>query len=791
MKIKNISCTQFAGIRDKSVSLTDGINVICGKNESGKSTLVNLISRTLFQSSRIDGRSDKEFVDLYFPAKVKNSSIKGDFADGKITFETPSGTYSITKEWGADARSVLSTPEGIVKDSATIDSVLKSTLLYGEGVYSEMLLSPQAGAYPALETILSHTDKSDTKKELTAAVTQAFTESDGITADSIEQAINAKIESISGKHWDTEKNQPMRKTGGRWSNGLGEILKAYYALEDARTALAEISRLENEADRTLTDYTKKDSAFSEAEKAYNSFNSFYASLAVQQERTKNAERLRGDLSKLNLVLFQWPLLSETVSKAKLLHEEKTACKLLDCYTSALEILNKISEAENALSLLTPPTDSELSKIKASQKTITQLENKLCGMNLNAFIKLLGKNSVEIKTLRTGETVSIDNSTASITEAVTITVPDVLELQLSPANVDVSSISARLEEEKAAISDIFKRYNADSLEKLESVKTESALLEADIEKLSSKLSIVLGDNEFTALESAAKKLPASKRTLEEIESDILSITADGDILRFLHSKETILKGYESEYESIESISKKATEITLELEKLTSDSLSLSIPTEYLSISDPEAHLLSLKSKLNSCREARETALSEKSSASGRLESYKENISCDPLAEMEKAEALFNEQLSLLNHWLHIKEVFISAKENVALNPMDDISQSFESYLSPISGGNISSEFPGGDKLDMNIYSGNRLIDYPKLSEGTKATVSLAFRLAVLDHLFPDGGGVIVLDDPFADMDKERTENACRLVKESATRHQVIFLTCHEEYLSVLNGNVITL
>ena len=40
MKLKNISCTQFAGVRDINVNLTDGINVIYGKNESGKSTLL-------------------------------------------------------------------------------------------------------------------------------------------------------------------------------------------------------------------------------------------------------------------------------------------------------------------------------------------------------------------------------------------------------------------------------------------------------------------------------------------------------------------------------------------------------------------------------------------------------------------------------------------------------------------------------------------------------------------------------------------------------------------------------
>ena len=101
--------------------------------------------------------------------------------------------------------------------------------------------------------------------------------------------------------------------------------------------------------------------------------------------------------------------------------------------------------------------------------------------------------------------------------------------------------------------------------------------------------------------------------------------------------------------------------------------------------------------------------------------------------------------------------------------------------------ITPEFPEADKLSMKIYSDNTLLNYGKLSEGTKETVSLAFRLAVLDHLFPDGGGVIVFDDPFTDMDAERTAQSCNLIKECATRHQVIFLTCKEEYLNMLEGN----
>jgi uncharacterized protein YhaN len=57
------------------------------------------------------------------------------------------------------------------------------------------------------------------------------------------------------------------------------------------------------------------------------------------------------------------------------------------------------------------------------------------------------------------------------------------------------------------------------------------------------------------------------------------------------------------------------------------------------------------------------------------------------------------------------------------------------------------------------------------------------------LFPEGGGVVVLDDPLTDMDAERSAQSCGLVKEAAKKHQVIFLTCKEEYIDMLGGNII--
>ena len=147
-----------------------GVNVVYGANESGKSTLVNLISRTLFQNARIDGRRDKGFRDAFFPGLKKGAAAAGDFIDGEVTLTDGAGRYVLTKEWGADARCTLSAPEGAVRSQDTVNERLRELLQYGEGVYAQLLLSPQRAADAALELLLDAADRSEARQEVADAV---------------------------------------------------------------------------------------------------------------------------------------------------------------------------------------------------------------------------------------------------------------------------------------------------------------------------------------------------------------------------------------------------------------------------------------------------------------------------------------------------------------------------------------------------------------------------------------------------------------------------------------------
>ena len=95
----------------------------------------------------------------------------------------------------------------------------------------------------------------------------------------------------------------------------------------------------------------------------------------------------------------------------------------------------------------------------------------------------------------------------------------------------------------------------------------------------------------------------------------------------------------------------------------------------------------------------------------------------------------------------------------------------------------------EKMSVQLASGPYSMTYDILSDGTKDTISLAFRLAMLEHLYPEGNGLAVFDDPFTDMDAKRVEQSCRLIQKYAENNQVIFVTCDRKYQDYMSGKVI--
>ncbi len=791
MKIRDISCEQFAGLSlDSPLSFTDGINVVYGKNESGKSTLVNMISQLFFRNISLIRNEKKTFEQQYFPVRRKGSVAAGNSADGKITLETDQGRFVLSKIWGAEAGCRLNTPDGLLRGETDTARVMADILQYGEGVWSELLLSSQKNTDESLRAIMDASAQTAAKRELTDVVTRAFAESDGISLDEIGERIQKKIDDLAGR-WDVKAEAPKRKAdGSRYEVGTGAVVEAYDALEDARDALKKFNALIAAADDASEECREKTEALQQAKDALDAYGKIVTKLEQKQNLERNVQILRGDLDKRKQVLRDWPALTAGIGKARKLEEDQRNRETADLYVKASEIVAEINALRVKAADRSCPGKQEIRDAGAAQKRIGALENSLCAMNIRALVSMSGGHTLEVTSLRTGEPVDMDSP---ITEAVRMRIPGVMEMELAPADLDVKKVQEQIAQEKAAVREILDRYGVEDLNALERLEQELSDIGEKLKDRKNRLSIVLGGRAFSEVEEAYRAInPETLRPAEEIAGEIRYICGGSDPGKYIERSGAAADLYARDYGSPEQLEAYIREKDNELKALTDELKSLEdIPQEYLAVRDPKQYLQDLQNELGRKDDELDKAKDRKRDASRYLESFQEQQSGDPADEVEKAERFFKEQKALLDHWIHIRKKFEEQKDSIEEHPLEDLAKRFTEYLGIISAGRVTAGLQDADKPDVNVSSGQRPMRYDLLSEGTKDTVSLAYRLAVVDHLFPEGGGIIVLDDPLTDMDEDRVKQACALIRECAQRHQVIFLTCREEYQDLLNGSLIRL
>lgn len=783
MKIKEVSTKQFAGIRDRRILLHDGVNVIFGKNEAGKSTFVNLVLGLLFQDVKIDGRKDKSFKENAFPAVRIDGGSSGDKIDGNIVLGAENGDYTLHKVWKKDSEgnSELSTPKADFGSWDKISDELNDLLGgYAEGVYRELLFSPQSFAADNLKTILE-CEKSQSLKTLTDRITAAYAESGGVSIDGLEKKINDIIFEFTGKQWDITQMAPIHNDYRRKPKSRGSILDAKTELEDVESALNEFNERDREAANAVNELRAAEEEAAKADDEFKKFDKYFLSIQTRDANQKIKDAGTNDLKRYKIAGEDYPNNKRILECAERLKKERDDRAKYDKYQNAREHKKELDEIKFELGKLKRPDESEIRKVKKADEEIGKLENSLSKMNIAAKIKMHGENPLKIYSRITGEEIAFDGEDVNIREAVRVEIPNVMEMYLAPADVDADKITREISEYKKTKADILEKYGCNDLSLLKNLADTYDKLSDKKTAAEKKFSEAAGSEDIEVLKKCVEDIGAV-REKSAIENDIRELCGEMNLDEYIGGKRKCVEAFENEFISEEELCRKIQACENEIKKADNAlNNAENIPEEYRKISNPDEYKKELHNKAEMAREREKAAISKKSAAEKALE----NINGDELREKRNdAEQKYNEQRERLKNWLHIQEVFNKHKRALFSNPFTDIAKSFTGNLKIISDKNVSAELKDEKKLDFNLTTGDFKADTVKLSDGTRDTVYLAFRLAALDRLFPDGGGVIILDDPLNDMDIDRVKKSCALIKKYAERHQIILLTCREEYADIL-------
>lgn len=792
MKLEQISSEQFAGVQDQSVSFADGMNVVLGDNESGKSTMISAMFHGLTTPVKLDRRRDKAFLNRCFPTSG------ADTIDVTVVFSQDGRQYQLQKVWDKTGEDTLvklkGGSEGLLRNTGA-EKKLRELLRHGPTIYDHLVFGRQDHEAQILDWCYAFFGSSGDVEieEAKKTVAAAFSAAGGISADRFLKLVDEKLKELSG-HWDFARNLPEkgRDIDNPWATGRGSILEAYYACRTAEKACRDAERLADES-RTLKERL---TALCEERAALEERRDMLLAQKGQMENRAQTrtllQRAENALKKAKSAEQRWPVLEQSIRKGEQLEAAREEAERRSRKAALEQTLADVRAWNHEITALeadlaqqeTLPQDCQSARALVDCRERSR--GRLAAAHLRAELALEPGISANIQTAE-GEKREVSGTTTLDADGfVSLQIPGVGMIRVAPGELDVDGLQKAIFDSDHELRELLERYGVSDAEELQALGEQRSQAERRLELLRQKLSTKLSGETLESLELQTAEIVVHDdmevpETWETDLSDYLKAAGERTVEAAVAGAKTILSADRAEYGDLaalrETIGGLRQEISGYEEQLTAagDTLEMA-ETTYAQ------EVRMLKQRLEENEQRRGEVLQRQGSLTaqelpdlGELE-----------AELARLKELWQAEQEKFCAYSKIRTDFLEL-QSTAEDRMAGFTALFADHLSAIAGTSLTVD--KGDGLRLCSGS-NRLTAGELLSEGTRKTVLLAFRLAVLESFFPEGGGLVVLDDDLLDMDPSRRAQAAKLLHHFAEKNQVIFTTCDPAIADLLGGNRVT-
>ncbi len=125
----------------------------------------------------------------------------------------------------------------------------------------------------------------------------------------------------------------------------------------------------------------------------------------------------------------------------------------------------------------------------------------------------------------------------------------------------------------------------------------------------------------------------------------------------------------------------------------------------------------------------------------------------------------------------KELLTRARANMATRYLDPIANHCRRYAQILGFGGGQMQFTGEGLPVLEENAALRPLGY--YSAGMRELLDFCVRVALAETLFTTYRPPLILDDPFANLDDEKTARAKALVQELSKKYQILYFTCKQE------------
>lgn len=124
----------------------------------------------------------------------------------------------------------------------------------------------------------------------------------------------------------------------------------------------------------------------------------------------------------------------------------------------------------------------------------------------------------------------------------------------------------------------------------------------------------------------------------------------------------------------------------------------------------------------------------------------------------------------------KNLLEQAKSSFTAKYTEPVMQGFRKYYRILTGTECEN-YQMDANTRLQVVEGNMPRDIGYLSLGNRDLIGICMRLALVEAMYEEQKPFLILDDPFVNLDENRTKGAMRFLTEIAKEYQVIYFTCH--------------
>ncbi|MFC1829332.1 AAA family ATPase [Thermodesulfobacteriota bacterium] len=805
MIISRITLSPFAGIPHLDLRFNDGLNVVLGANEAGKSTVFHALQNVLFTEAALTPGKFKKIISRFLPVGGGDTIMVG------LHFKHMNTDHYLKRRWGPSVEAELKLPDGnIISDEATIADYLESCLTASEGTFRAILMTRQTGLAGTLEALKkNHTD---TVTSLGDILRAAVLETDGVSIEQFREKLESQFNDYYSR-WDPAKNCPE---GGRgiekpWKKQVGKVLQAYYDKEYVRVAFENACKIEEAIDRANQNIARVKKERDEIDQ-YLEENKKAAEDAQERNillaQIENAGR---DLAEYKKVNRDWPVMENKIRDLinKLPEQEKEVEELktkkiqaeeaeknrkkIEKYNAVLAKNKQVAEAEKNLKSSQILGEEDVSAIDEAFKRSNLLKTELDAGRLSVIFEAKTSITVSItKDLEAPSKESFKPGDSTSFEAggrLKLNHPD-WNMEVTTGEGEFAQLVQKIDAEDKALEALLKKQKVASLSEAKKIQSEYETCRQALITAQDNLKDELGDTTFEELASSAKtiaELPDIESLADVVEKLIKSEHELAQMKSDLSTHRESMDEYIRKYKDQDTLLIKMTDAIQKEKDLKAKLDALSPLPE--GVEDVGVFIEGYKQKqeelvrLNDDLKKHEVERARIHPPDESSEEHQKQL--DEL--MEQFDIVLRKGKAILR----VREVSDELGEHSGKQAFVGLKKDIEQFIADMTNNRyeqieIDESLPTGFIRD----DGN-VIETDLLSTGTMDVLGLALRLSMANYFLKDQEAFLVMDDPLVDMDSTRQSNAASLLKSYSKERQLIIFTCHPTHADLLGGNRIVL